>query len=76
MKIKAIPMPDVISLEKIIRIGESDDDDETLANGELEPGTYAMDSTGRVWREIETVSGLIQELTESDGIKRRRAKRT
>jgi len=52
------------------------DEDESLATGELEEGTYALDSAGRVWKLCETASGLIEHFTEHDAVgKRRRAKR-
>lgn len=74
MKIRPLAQPDIVSIERIIAIVA--EEDETMNSGELDEGTYALDSVGRVWRLVETVSGLVSEFTESDGIKRRRAKRT
>ena len=74
MKIRPLAQPDIVSIERIIAIVA--EEDEIMNSGELDEGTYALDSVGRVWRLVETVSGLVSEFTESDGIKRRRAKRT
>lgn len=76
MKIKPLQHDDVVSIERVVVLEPDDADEEmTTAMGELDHGTYAIDSCGRVWRLVESVSGLIREFTESDGIKRRRAKR-
>ena len=73
MKVRPIGQTDIVSIERILTINL--DEDECLPAGELEEGTYALDSTGRVWRMCETASGLVEQFTESDGVKRRRAKR-
>ena len=73
MKIRAVPMLEVISLERVVKI-ELEEDDEVQSE-ELNPGIYAMDSTGCLWKQHETGTGLLQELTEHDGIKRSRKKR-
>ncbi len=74
MKVRTIGQADIVSIERVLTIAL--DEDECLPTGELEEGTYALDSAGRVWRLCETVSGLVEHFTESDGVKRRRAKRT
>ncbi len=76
MKVKALPMADVVSIERMVRIDEEEDEETLTSTGELERGTYALDSLGRVWRQVETVTGLMTEFTEHDGVRRRRAKRT
>lgn len=73
MKIRPLGQPDIVSIERILVI--ESEEDETMATAELDEGTYALDSTGRVWRLVETVSGLMEHFTEHDGVKRRRAKR-
>ena len=73
MKVRPREQPDIVSIERILTIEL--DEDECLPTGELEEGTYALDSLGRVWKLCETVSGLVEHFTESDGVKRRRAKR-
>jgi len=76
MRIKPLRHDDVISLERVVVLEPADEDEDmATASGELDHGTYAIDSLGRVWRQVETVSGLMREFTESDGVKRRRAKR-
>lgn len=74
MKVRPLGQPDIVSIERVLKIEL--DEDESLPTGELEEGTYALDSTGRVWKMCETVSGLVEQFTEHDGVKRRRAKRT
>ena len=75
MKIRPLGQSDIISIEKIVVIQE--DEDESLGLlGDLEAGIYALDSTGRLWRQMEAATGLIAEFTEQDNVgKRRRAKR-
>ena len=75
MKIAPRPDLDIVSIERVIVIEA--EEDETMNSGELDEGIYALDSLGRVWRKVETVSGLVTEFTEQDPVgKRRRAKRT
>ena len=74
MKIRPLAQLDIVSIEKIVRIEE--EEEESLGQlGDLESGIYALDSMGRLWRQMEAATGLLAEFTESDGIKRRRAKR-
>ena len=72
MKIKPMALDDVVSIDRILMITEEEHDSMV---GELDAGMYALDSMGRVWRLVETATGLMTEFTESDGIKRRRGKR-
>ena len=74
MKVRPLAQPDIVSIERILVI--ESEEDETMGSIELDEGTYALDSLGRVWKLIETASGLIEHFTEHDGVKRRRAKRT
>ena len=74
MKVRPPAQLDIVSIEKIVVIEE--EEDESLGTlGDLEAGTYALDNTGRLWRQMTAATGLIAEFTESDGVKRRRAKR-
>ena len=75
MKIRPVNQLDIVSIERIAEVVEGED--ETLNTQELDPGTYALDSYWRVWKLIETVTGLMEHFTETDPIgKRRKAKRT
>ena len=75
MKVRTLPQLDVVSIERIAEVVEGED--ETLNTHELDPGTYALDSYGRVWKLVETVTGLMEHFTETDPVgKRRKAKRT
>ena len=75
MKIRPVAQLDIVSIERIAEV--IPDEEETLNTDELDPGTYALDSQGRVWKLVETVTGLMEHFTETDAIgKRRKAKRT
>ena len=74
MKIRAVGQLEIVSIERVAEVVEGED--ESLNTHELDPGTYALDSHGRVWKLIETVTGLMEHFTEHDGVKRRWAKRT
>ena len=73
VKIREQAQSDIISIEKVVRVVEEEDD--PSVTGELDAGVYALDSVGRVWRLVESATGLMMEFTEHDGVKRRRAKR-
>lgn len=67
MKIRPLLDSDVVIEEE---------EEESLGQlGDLEAGIYALDSLGRLWRQMEAATGLIAEFTTHDGVKRRRAKR-
>jgi len=74
MKIRPLPDSDIVSIEKIVAIEA--EEDETMGSVELDEGIYALDSLGRIWKKVETASGLIEHFTTHDGVKRQRAKRT
>jgi len=74
VKIIQRTLTDVVSIDRIIDIREEEDED-TFGSGELDEATYAMDSLGRVWRLVESATGMIQAFTDHDGVKRRRGKR-
>ena len=73
MKIRPVDQLDIVSIERIAEVVEGED--ETLNTHELDPGTYALDSYGRVWKLVETVTGLMEHFTVHDGVRRKKAKR-
>jgi hypothetical protein len=73
MKVYDIPLEQIVSLERLVRVESGED--EVGESNELEDGLYAIDSEGRVWKQLSSITGILQAATEHDGVKRRRRKR-
>lgn len=66
MKVRRIPLEDIVTLAKIVVLEDEEDEgsENPFDTGGPPSGTYAMDSVGRVWRWEETISGLFQEFLD------------
>lgn len=59
MRVTLLPMPEIVTLSRIITIEQTKT---TEYDNELEVGTYAVDSEGRVWRLDNSKSAVVQGL--------------
>lgn len=57
MKVKSLPMPDIVQINKMILV-ETEDKDST----DDVPRTYALDSQGRIWTLETEMSTVFQGL--------------
>ena len=73
MRVKRLPMAEIVTLARVVILeAEEDDDEEPFTEDEsLKPGTYAMDGDGRIWKLEEVITGLFQELMDAE-IKRKK----
>lgn len=76
MNVRTLMTDDVVSIERVVVVAAEEADEESMADPEMAPGTYALDSQGRLWRLCEAFTGVLREVTEHDGVRRTRKRRT
>lgn len=64
------PMLDIVSINKVIKIVDDDqDDDDVGEEGGLDLGSYCQDSLGRVWQLKADITELIVMFDMADSVR-------
>ena len=64
MKVRRLPLADIVQLSRIVVIEFDEDENPTPLTQLPEGGTYGLDTQGRVWKLDEAVSEMFTLFTE------------